>query len=417
MINLYIFNESSRAAVYGIGTYIRELIIALKDSDIQINIIHLHSEKPVVELTEVDGVCHLHIPSPKNSNLSIIRKRQNDLYYRTVVYLLRLKIKNSGKLIFHLNFNISGKLADGLKKAFDCKIIAAMHCLEWCLILNGNVTQFRKIISNQVNENNDESINFVNELYLKEKNCFSLVDHIICLSENTQQILLDDYHIESNKLHVIYNGLSDCYAATAKNILRKKNHIQPDMYNIIFAGRLDDIKGLRYLLRAYQLVLKKQPLCHLIIVGNGSFDIYMKECEDIWMHVTWTGLISKDKLYELYSIADIGVMPSFHEQCSYVAIEMMMHGVPLIASTSTGLKEMVEDRVTGLHIPVIEHPDRVEIDSTLLAEKMLYLLEHSKARNRIGANARKRYETVYSAEIFRQNMLDYYRSLFHSTKQ
>jgi glycosyltransferase involved in cell wall biosynthesis len=92
----------------------------------------------------------------------------------------------------------------------------------------------------------------------------------------------------------------------------------------------------------------------------------------------------------------------------------MRHGVPLTASTSTGLKEMVEDGVTGLHIPVIEYPDRVEIDSTLLAEKMLYLLQHPEERQRLGANARKRYETLYSAEIFRRNMLDFYNSLFHS---
>ena len=105
-------------------------------------------------------------------------------------------------------------------------------------------------------------------------------------------------------------------------------------------------------------------------------------------------------------------MPSFHEQCSYVAIEMMMHGIPLIASTTTGLKEMVTDGVTGMHIPIIEHPDKVEIDTDLLAEKILYMLQHPEYRKRMGANARKRHETVYSSEIFRHNMLDLYRSLF-----
>ena len=50
--------------------------------------------------------------------------------------------------------------------------------------------------------------------------------------------------------------------------------------------------------------------------------------------------MDKNLLFEFYQIADVGVMPSFHEQCSYVAIEMMMMGVPLITSDSTGLKEM-----------------------------------------------------------------------------
>ena len=73
---------------------------------------------------------------------------------------------------------------------------------------------------------------------------------------------------------------------------------------------------------------------------------------------------------------------------------------------------MVEGGVTGLQISVAEHPDRVEIDIKLLADKMRYLLQHPGERKRIGANVRKRYETVYSAEIFRQNMLDFYQSLF-----
>lgn len=87
----------------------------------------------------------------------------------------------------------------------------------------------------------------------------------------------------------------------------------------------------------------------------------MIECDDIYMNVIWTGLINKEKLYELYTIADMGIMPSFHEQCSYVAIEMMMHGLPIIGSTSTGLYEMIENNITGLHIPVMEYADKQKL--------------------------------------------------------
>ena len=194
--------------------------------------------------------------------------------------------------------------------------------------------------------------------------------------------------------------------------MRKKWNIPQREKIILFTGRLHAVKGIGYLIRAFRRVLKIIPDCRLIIAGHGQFKDYLPECEDIWMQTTWTGRVNKDKLYELYSIADIGVMPSFHEQCSYVAIEMMMHGIPIIGSTSTGLKEMIIDGETGLHIPVIEYNDRAEIDTDLLAEKMLYLLQHPDERQRMGVNARKRYETVYSAEIFRQNMLDFYQSLF-----
>ncbi len=112
-------------------------------------------------------------------------------------------------------------------------------------------------------------------------------------------------------------------------------------------------------------------------------------------------------------MADIGIMPSFHEQCSYVAIEMMMHGLPIIGSTSTGLCEMIENNVTGLHIPVIEYIDRAEIDSLLLAEKMLYLLQHPIEAKQMGQNGRIRYLNNYSSDIFRENMLKMYESCLH----
>ena len=411
MVNLYIFNESSRATVFGIGTYIRELSSALKDSGINVCIVHLRSGIQEKKSVESDGIRHLHIPPPVNRNISLVWNRPSELYYRNVVYLLRLQIKDTDRLVFHLNYNQSGKLAEELKKTFDCKIITIVHYLEWCFALLGNVTRFRNILATQDADQRDKLKETVDESFRKEKTFFEKVDHIICLSENTRIVLQDDYQIKPDKVTVIYNGLTDSILTSDKQALRRKYHI-PDIPVILFAGRIDDIKGLKYALQAFKTVLNTQPHCHFIIAGSGSFDIFMKECEDIWMHVTWTGLIDRNKLFDLYFIADIGVMPSFHEQCSYVAIEMMMHGLPIISSTTTGLKEMIVDGETGLHIPVIAYDDSVEIDTDLLAEKMLYLLQHPDVRIRMGINARKRYLRCYSSKIFRRNMLKFYQSLF-----
>jgi len=408
-MNLYIFNETRYGAIYGVGTYIRELTATLKNSDINICMIHLFSDRTKIYAEEIDGIKYWFFPAPLSGQQQ--HQEQWEIYHRNIVYLLQLHIQDKKNLIFHLNYNQKGQLAEELKKVFDCKIVVTVHYLSWCLKLSGNVTRFRKILASEVNVQLDDVTNTIEESYQLEKTLFEKADHIICLSENTRQILQDDYQIEPDKIAVIYNGLIDRNSISDKLKLRQKYHI-PDVPVFLFAGRLDDIKGLKYVLWAFKKMLKTQSNCHFIIAGNGAFDIYMKECEDIWMHVTWTGMIDRERLYDLYSIADIGVMPSFHEQCSYVAIEMMMHGVPLIASTTTGLKETVEDGITGLHVPVIEYNDRAEINTDLLAEKILYLLQNPDERQRMGTNARKRYETVYSSEIFRKNMLDFYHSLY-----
>ena len=47
-MNLYIFNQTRRGAVFGVGTYINELVVALKDHDINICVVNLISEKPQI---------------------------------------------------------------------------------------------------------------------------------------------------------------------------------------------------------------------------------------------------------------------------------------------------------------------------------------------------------------------------------
>lgn len=51
-MNLFIFNENRRGTVFGIGTYIRELTLALKDSDIHISVVNLLSDQPQIHIEE-----------------------------------------------------------------------------------------------------------------------------------------------------------------------------------------------------------------------------------------------------------------------------------------------------------------------------------------------------------------------------
>jgi len=378
IINLYIFDESSRASVYGIGTYIRELSFALKNSSINVCVVHLRSDKPEKEPEATVNFRHLYIPSP------VIRRNSYDLYYRNVVYLLQLYIINKNNLVFHLNFSHNGHLVDELRKAFDCRIISTIHYFNFG----------KKSVENE-------------ELH------HSKVDHVVCLSYYMQKILCCDYNINAVKTSVIYNGLTDISDINSDIIfLRKKLNIPVNYSVILFVGRLDKSKGLKYLLQAFRIVLKSVPDCQLFITGNGAFNDFFKECDDIWMNITWTGLIEKNKLYDLYSIADIGVLPSFNEQCSYVAIEMMMHGLSMITTNAPGLSEMTEDGVSSLQVPVIENSDNMEINPELFAEKILFLLTHPKESKILGENARNRYVKHYSGDLFRNNMLDFYQSLF-----
>jgi len=90
---------------------------------------------------------------------------------------------------------------------------------------------------------------------------------------------------------------------------------------------------------------------------------------------------------------------------------MMMHSLPVVVTETSGLNEVV-DNTCGLKVPITELPDKVEIDTALLAQKILYLLQHPAEARKMGVYGRKRYLKEYSSDIFRKNLLNFYTSLY-----
>ena len=205
--NLYIINEASEGAVYGIGTYIRELTNALRNSRLNVCVINLKSGKPQIHFEEIEGVRYWYFPKPLQTNEVLDHKRKAELYYRNVVYLLQLHIEDRKNLIFHLNYIDSKPLVDSLKNTFDCKIVLVVHYLEPVLILSGNISRLCRIISQPGEPTNEEDI-FVENAFLKEKEVFQIADKIICLSNHTYNMLCMDYQLDTKKIAVIPNGLS-----------------------------------------------------------------------------------------------------------------------------------------------------------------------------------------------------------------
>ena len=166
-----------------------------------------------------------------------------------------------------------------------------------------------------------------------------------------------------------------------------------------------------FLIKAFRKVLEVIPDCRLLIAGNGYYETYFQEAKDISAKIIFTGFLEKKELFELYQIADVGVIPSLYEPFGYVAVEMMMHRLPIVATATSGLNEVVDD-TCGLKIPIIVHPDKVEIDTDLLAEKIIYLLQHPEEARELGENGRKRFLEKFELSIFKEKMLNLYNTIF-----
>jgi glycosyltransferase involved in cell wall biosynthesis len=193
--------------------------------------------------------------------------------------------------------------------------------------------------------------------------------------------------------------------------LKSKYHIGTEEKIILFAGRLDNVKGVKFLITAMKTVLSKYQNIRLIIAGDGDFGNLMKEASHCWAKISFTGRIDKSKLYELYSIADIGVVCSLHEEFGYVAIEMMMHALPVIVTKTGGLDEIVEDNVDGLKVPVRTRKGVRQVDEKILAERIGYLLDNPNVANILGENGRRRFLERFELSIFKEKMLKLYNNI------
>lgn len=81
---VYIFNGKSRAATYGIGTYITQIIDCLKDENIEFGLIYIHAEGDEVTITEKEGYQLISIPTTDFSN-----PHSRQYYARNIAYLLK----------------------------------------------------------------------------------------------------------------------------------------------------------------------------------------------------------------------------------------------------------------------------------------------------------------------------------------
>lgn len=408
MIQLFIFNEISRAAIYGIGTYIRQLIACLDDK-FQINIVNYYSDKPELTIVERNKTREFFIP---RNQLKYTEGKCDETYFTNSIYLLSDFIDSNNKIIFHFNHFRYEKTFGLLREYWPtCKIIVGIHYFNWCFPLNGNTSYFREIIQKNPDEITDILEKETLATYQQDVAFLRSADHIICLAHYAKDLVRSDYQILENKISLIYNGLKDeaiFLTSNEKKEIKKKLHIDPNEKIILFVGRLDDIKGIDYIIQAFKKLLQKRNDCHLIIVGDGEYSKCLQECKGDWGKILFTGKLLKEEVYQFYQIADIGIMLSKHEQCSFVAIEMMMHGLPIIASDSTGLDEMVSNKVNGYKIKTIENKNKVSFDTNECCRLLTLALNNTEDK-KLRSKCRQQYETNYSLACMKEKMQTLYK--------
>lgn len=194
--------------------------------------------------------------------------------------------------------------------------------------------------------------------------------HTTVVSENLYEIVQNIYPCP--EMSIIPMG---CDTSSFNNNLRIENYFgQNNKKVVLFVGRLAEKKGCLYLIKAMREV--KDAI--LVIVGKGNLEDELRvEAKDIQDKVVFLGAKTHKELPRIYASADVFVAPSItakdgdKEGFGLVILEAMASGIPVIASNSGGIIDIVQNGVNGL---LVEEKDVNGISSqinTILNEPQL----------------------------------------------
>lgn len=156
----------------------------------------------------------------------------------------------------------------------------------------------------------------------------------------------------------------------------------------LFVGRLTPEKGVRTLLAAWAGLAAPVPLK---IVGEGPLEAEVAAAAARMSHIQWLGRRSQADVVQVMGEASLLIVPSeWYEPFGLVVIEAYARGTPVLICRSGGLTELVVDGETGLVAP--------PADAAALANCVAWAHTHPAELRRMGAAARRAFETRFSAE-------------------
>ena len=315
-INWIILKSKDRGSDYGIGTFIRQFSLGLsKEEQVNVFIVEIGISKYQFPSSRNEGnVTIIEVPRPENVSGVDIRKNQERIAMN-IARVVTQFIPQYRKNIIHANYLFQYFVAIDLKKQLNGILIFTQHLTipEQQSPINYFDTEFR---------------------------IYSEADKIVTVTKHGKNHLVNK-GVASDKIEVIYNGIAPEQFDVAPNPKIREKFGIADCDNIIlFSGRIDPIKGLEYLCLAMEVLIRKFPNCRLVVAGDGDFKMLIEKSRKFSANISFLGFISHDDLIDLYHEADIGVIPSLQEQCSYVALEMLHCGLPVVASKLGGLKEI-----------------------------------------------------------------------------
>ncbi|MCX8529179.1 MAG: glycogen synthase [Rhodoluna sp.] len=260
-----------------------------------------------------------------------------------------------------------------------------------------------------------------------ERSAYESATKIIAVSHGMRADILRAYpQIDPAKVTVVHNGIDlSAFQSASKPDLVRNLGINPDARSVVFVGRITQQKGLPYLLKA----ARELPADVQLVLCAGAPDTpeinqtvidLVAELRRHRDNVIWVEKhLSREELIAVLSSATVFACPSIYEPLGIVNLEAMACGIPVVATATGGIPEVVEDGVTGLLVPIEQLSD----GSGKPLDEAKFVADLAQALNKalsevdlaaFGIAARKRVEDHFSWDRIAQDTIAVYRDAIAS---
>jgi starch synthase len=254
-------------------------------------------------------------------------------------------------------------------------------------------------------------------------------DAIIAVSQGTKTDILRAYpEVDPDRIHVIYNGIDLAeYQKTEETKALVDYGVDPAVPYLLFVGRITRQKGVTHLVDA----IRHLPADTQVVLCAGAPDTpeiaaemrkKVHDAQQYHKRIVWIEkMVTKREAIQLYSNARVFCCPSVYEPFGIINLEAMACRVPVVASATGGIKEVVVEGKTGYLVPfdqdpVTSFPRDPETFARDLASRSSELMADPEKCQRFGEAGRRRVEEQFSWTAIAHQTIELYERLIEDRK-
>ncbi|MBA7474825.1 D-inositol 3-phosphate glycosyltransferase [subsurface metagenome] len=319
----------------GMSIYVRELARELGKQGFLVDVytrVHEPDGEPIIKLGRNARLIHLRAGRDENIHKLAVYRYLPEFARNLESFRRRNNLRYD--LIFS-HYWLSGWVGESLQCWWDVPHIMVFHTLG--------------AVKNFIGLGEEEP-----ELRIEtERHLAGNGHNIIATTEKEKKELIRHYGASPERITVIPCGVNlDLFQPMDKKMAKQQLGFGDDNI-ILFAGRLEPLKGIDQLLRAMVYLQNGQRPRLVIIGGDEDSQHEMERLKKlsralrIQDSVTFLGLIEHEELPCFYSAADVCVVPSYYESFGLVALESLACGTPVVATDVGSLKSVIHQGETG----------------------------------------------------------------------